>query len=286
MALSIIEPNITVAFEETSDPTPSGGSYSDDGTFTDTKIFKCAWDDRFALALQLLGGVSAGGATGVFTLPAAHPDYPLARVRSIGAMKPFGRPSGSNGYVTWTECMMSVNYSTGSGEYTTDQEDNTPFLREEFTGSSETISLPGQYFWNAIGGGVQEDPIPQASAPTQTIRGVSWQLTWLKLATLPSGFLSLVGKCNDSGITSRRYGITFAAETLLYGEPVIKTSYNPDGTYALTATLSLKYRPTGWNNFFGKPGDAATANPIYAQGSATPLKPVTPASFSPLYNLA
>lgn len=287
MALSVLPANVTVQFEEVSHPSiPSGGTFQNDGKYTDTRYFKCAWSERNELALQLLGGVSSSNGASLFTLPAPHPDISWARVVSVGPMKPFGKPSSEGPYVKWPEAILTVNYSSGDGELTEDQEGNTPYLREEFTGSSETISLPGQYFWNAIDGGVQENPLPQAAAPARTIRGVAWQLTWLRLATLPSAFLDLVGTCNDAMISSRRFGISFAAETLLYGEPQIGATYNYDGSYALTATLSLKYRKTGWNKFFGKPGDEATANPIYAQGGNTPLKPIELASFSPLYNIS
>lgn len=280
MAVNVLPANITVPFEEVSDPPPSGGQFDREGRFTDTKILKCAWNRRIEFARQLVGGGTASG----FRLPAQHPDVPSAFARDV-SFQAFGKPSASGSYVTWPYSLCRVQYSSGE-DFTDDTEDGTPFLREEFSGFSEAINVPGRYFWNAIAGGVQEDPLPQTVAPIKTVRGATWKLTWLNLSSMPTTFLSLVGKTNSGALTSRRYGTTFAAETLLYGEPQITGTFNTDGSYQIQATLTFQYKPTGWNKFFGKPGDEATPNFIYPQGSATPFKPVELDDFSSLYNLA
>ncbi len=276
---------MVVALDEMSDPAPQGFVFDDEGRFTEVKAYKCRWEDRFSMVSQLKGGPVrlSNGSTG-FRLPHRHPDFPSAYVRSTSC-KPFGKPSPvAGGFIEYPHAIVYATYRT-SDEFGDDQDESTPFLRERIRGYAETINLPGQFFWNAIAAGVQENPLPQAVAPARRIPGATWQIKWLSLTSLPLAFLNLIGKCNDAQITSRRYGVSFDAETLLYGEPEIEATFNTDGSYALSAALSLNYKPTGWNLFFGKPGDEANANPIYAQGSATAFKPVTPGDFSPLYNL-
>src|SRR3954452_3663320 len=59
--------------------------------------FRCAWDDRFKLVADLIGGSVVvkpqGGLAAILrTFPFAYPPSPNLYCRSIESIKPFGKP--------------------------------------------------------------------------------------------------------------------------------------------------------------------------------------------------
>lgn len=100
-----------------------------------------------------------------------------------------------------------------------------------------------------------------------------------RMATMPAGILSNIGKVNLASYTSPINGFFFGAETLLYDAPQPESTQGSDGSKAYNVTQSLVYNPNGWNKYFD-PDTATWGYYYHVSGGGAPYKSYVPADFS------
>ena len=117
-------------------------------------------------------------------------------------------------------------------------------------------------------------------APTQVVPLWDYRYTRFDVRSIPTAAVSLIGKVNSAAVTSKRYSITFAVETLLFNGSTISTDFLRDGTEVIDITYNIVYRPGTWNKFYREKFEEP--QPIYVKDGGL-FKPYVPASFTGLW---
>jgi hypothetical protein len=153
---------------------------------------------------------------------------------------------------------LTVTY--GLPEY--DLGGQSAYMTETINGSAEFLTLPAENFsWDAE----QNEPLEVEEAPGYIRKMISWSITYHKVPYIPPTIWSFVGKVNSKSHSSPKYSIGFAEEELLYGAPSIDVENFPDGSRSMDVSLSLTWKPGGWNKL-KRPG-VDLVQPIYYGGS-------------------
>ena len=269
--MPIQQPAINVPFTELSgSPTEE---FTDDG-FSATRRLKCAWDDRFRLARQLLGGVNAHG---VLRFGQPYLGDSAARVSGV-RIRPFAASAidaseGDDQRGAYAEAELTVQYTTpsaGAGQ------DTDKLIEEHVTISKEFLTVPGEELFqqpaNGNGNG-QGEPIGEP--PGILIPMMAWSYTRRQLLSVPQAAATLIGHVNSATMTSPSLGLSFQPETLLYENISLRRTAGIDETPTWDVTWTLVHRPRGWNIFLLSD---LTWGHVYQEGSSTPWKPYEPAN--------
>jgi hypothetical protein len=232
------------------------GSKSEDGDglgFSASVTLRCAWNDRFALAEDLIENNRW------------WPDRSQATARKVGIKPVSGDYTASGQSCEYIYADLTVQYNTNA-----DQD----IITESIEPTAEFRTLDHRLFrWGSGSGAL----LNENQAPGQLIRGFS--LTrGIKMTLVPVSILSKPGTVNSTAYTSALLGLTFAAETLLFGVQPITRSIKLSGATAFSVSLKFTYKDSGWNKFWNE--SAGAYQNIYIAGSGTPYKPYTPSSFS------
>jgi len=96
-------------------------------------------------------------------------------------------------------------------------------------------------------------------------------------AAIPASVLTLPGTCNLNPYTSSLTGLTFGAETLLFGIEPIERVWRLTGLAAFTITINMSFKTSGWNKFWNQ--KTRLYESIY-EYNGLEYKPYTPTNFS------
>jgi hypothetical protein len=92
--------------------------------------------------------------------------------------------------------------------------------------------------------------LTEREAPGLLITQALWSVTRRWLPGVPPEYLTSLGTVNPADLSSPRYGVTFAAGTLLYQAPVIRGYADRSGNALYDVTARCVYRPSGWNKYW------------------------------------
>ncbi len=203
---------------------------------------QCDWTDRITLAKELAGFVVGG----VLHRPHEYDagEEPLYRVyaKTVDIDPIIGLDSGGE----YTKAQLTVTYGTLS--YDVDapgEQGSTLYVTENLEPASEFITLPNNgLFW-----GTDHKQLESGESPAKIIRMVDWVYTIHHLGFIPAWIWTHPGTVNNAAITSWELGKSFAAETLLCGNPSLSREITSEGATAWTITIRMTYRAETWNKF-------------------------------------
>ena len=274
-----LEGIITVDHEEL-DGSPTE-SYDDQG-FKAVRVLQCAWADRLTLAEELRGGNRYVGDQYVYTRPQRYPHYEQATVADV-SIAPFGatQAGADTTQASYPYARLTVTYRVPDYGSNPAEEIEETLVTESLEPAAEFLTLPHEgYFWKD---GADWVPLTETEAPQKLLRMLEWVYTRHQQTHLPSAVLDLVGKVNDSTVTSTTLGLSFPAGTLLYNPPQLEREITTTGAKAWRVTYRFTYRPSGWNKFprRKKDGKDTSFETIYkSQDAGDPLVVYESGSFS------
>lgn len=244
---------------------------------TCTVQLTCPWADRYTVYGNILNN----------TL-----DWPYRPTDGVfatgGNIQPLpgekGVSDGGSGLVYGT-ALLTINFTFGTDNSGGSNGDIAHFS-EEMQPAAEMLTVPfqGLSWGNTVGLGddprypgqrssYPQYPITQAEAPGKITASMDWCLTYYGITTLSgiaAAAFNLAGYLNSSSVTSARYGMTFAAKTLICWPPTISSSYKIGTIEKFDVKMRFGWRPQTWNKFWwaGKPGGPAWS-PMYTWDGAT-----------------
>lgn len=263
-------PPITVTFKEMAGSPKE--SFDDDG-FKAVMTLMCAWPDRIDLAKQLAGSATLypNGRT-VRTDPYEYP-YGTGGQPAPGSGIPLGTPpvvhgvevepleggnqaalTTDNRFGTYAQAVVRATFKVPTWKKLQAPASLNPggpatyeYVSESLEPSAEFITMPGRKLWWDQ---AKTKPVSDDEAPGLLVKMQEWTRTRHRVIRPHSSITDLMGCCNDAPITSEKYGLTFAAETLLYTQPNFVEVVMPDGTKCQDLVMRFMYRPAGWNRFW------------------------------------
>lgn len=286
MSVTVISPDTAtmVAHEELA---PSPSERADQDGFVATRRLKCAWADRLALMVQLLGyapinQVDGNGAgTLVVYLPHAYPHGFSAAVAKAVAIEPEGKSAASaasNRVISWptpSYAILTVEYRTPKpGDPQQQQGDpSTVTITDSLDPTVEYVTASNMKLAWSVGG----SPIEQAEVPSFPVRMYEVIRRISNVTSVPASWCENAGKCNLAAFTlTSPISLACAAETLLYHGATPVRTWSPNGDQKIEVQMRMSYKSTGWNKFWRS--GYSTPQTIY-QADGSQFKPVTPISF-------
>jgi hypothetical protein len=203
--------------------------------WTAQATLQCAWADRHALVFDILSNQRVWPY-------GSHSLKPRAHQCSIGVLPSSGSQDGQ-GY-SYSDALVTVHYAVppdGGGDQ--------PLISEEIEPATEFITLDHKAFlWTDSDG----DPLLEDESPGKLVRTVRFRRTYFQVPPgLHVDFINLPGSCNNDSVSSSSFGMAFAAQTLVFEDPIVSRTIKTDGSgYALTVATSFLYKNTGWNKFW------------------------------------
>lgn len=279
MAIKTVEAELTIAHPELA-PGPSE-SY-DEESFSATRSFKIAWDDRHDFARQLRGWIEGDWPNFIIHLPHRYPDIQGAFVRSI-TMKGIGKSSAHSGdteRISYTAgyAEVTAQYSTQGQGQGGGGDSPIAIVTESLEPSAEFIVVSGTALSFVARPGEPDSLPAEDNEVTILARSIDWVYTIHQITTMPTAFLSLVGFVNEFSVTSHSLNKTFFAETLLYQGATPRRIITTEGTEAWEVTLRFTAKRFSWNKWW-KPGSGPDDEPQQVYTSAGPYKPFPRADF-------
>lgn len=191
---------------------------------------RCAYSDRHALVDDILTNLRAHPKASDLIYP------PRAVNATIVSVK--GNYASVGQTMLPEEALVTVNYSTRAPE----------LISEELEPTAEFLKQDHRNFKWADNG----DPLLENEAPGRLVRGMNLTRTLFKVTPpLPITLLTLPGCCNAGAYASNLLGLTFASETLLFGQPKLSRSIKMNGTgYEFKLAMRFTYKAQGWNMFW------------------------------------
>lgn len=281
MDLSFIPGKIVAPFEEVLDGSPfvRRGQHGQEAV----RHLRCNWNVAYDLMFEILGGTGYNISSNTLTLHGPH-SLPMPYLWPFVAVEcsfkghapkdppdinPYGEPTTGN--ATYHQAEIEVVYRPTP--ISRDELDAVALVVEEdMDFSAEFVTLPQQkLFWDAA------STMAMGSGESKAVieTGAEWRYTYKSFPGVPVIFMNLMGKTNTSSVSSYKYSLVFAAETLLYLCPEVEPFTDGLGRQMNRITLRMSYKPTGWNKAW-RAGNAVP-QPIYAGGSL--YKPYAPADF-------
>jgi len=180
-------------------------------------------------------------------------------------IEPFGQSSAA------AATQIAYDYAILTVTYEESPSTTRDFIRlivdEEIQPATEFLTVPNRRLYWDNG---QADQLETDEAPGVLISSYSWTVTIKRLPRLPNKatLFDLVGRSNAAGMYSVLQDVvqTYAAETVLYGAPSIRSYRDYLGRTIYDLTLNFMVRPGGWNKFY-KAGTLTPAR-IYDDGGA------------------
>jgi hypothetical protein len=226
-------------------------------------VWKVPFASRWQFIRELKGGVTvAGGDNTIFTQPHPYPYNPLmycstARITPYNADQTPDTNVGGLAVCQYAFALVTAHYITypgGSGP----NKDTQVLFNETYNPSAEFITLPAEgLYWNDAND-VTPTPIAPSSAPAYLLRKSEYVYTRNKAPlVIPAIVFDYQNCVNTNAITSRTFGRTFAAETLLYEGPSLSEDRMADGTSALRVSMKFAWQSVLWNTY-PRPGFKGT----------------------------
>lgn len=230
---------------------------------------RCAWADRYTLAVDLINRLYPGGGG---RLGASVSIAPVAN----------GAYTVTNGEMIYEQADVTVSYDVADAgsleEGTHPGTGGTVLYRESLEWTLEFTKLDHNDFtWTDANGRV----LTAAEAPYRSDMGLALKRTVYGLAALSADLLTIPGKVNNAAYASVSLGLTFPTGTLLFGKPVAERTVNTNGDKRWNLTTSMAYKEKTWNKFWrtDKAGDDKY-DEIYGKTAATVYKNFPSASFA------
>ena len=213
-----------------------------------TRLLKCKFSDRFALAAGLLGTVNWSSGAISMMLPEQYPYSQAPLFAKEIRCRPYGDPNYAaaiGGKLGWEFALLEVTYLPPAGYNSAGV-----LWREEFNPTSEFITAEGgQLYWDS---GKTEE-VEGAARPGVTIRKAEWIINWQKVPTnwydFAPGIQDYLGSINSAAVFSDSFGVEFGVGTLLYNGPHFEKDRFSDGSAAVQISLHFQYQSQGWNLF-------------------------------------
>lgn len=148
-----------------------------------------------------------------------------------------------------TKAVLDVTY----GNLSYDQPDTgTVYYTESLEPASEFLTLSVKndadeaiLFWD----NAQAEPLSDAEKPSKVIRMVDWVYTLHHLSYIPAFVFTHPGTINNASVYSRSLNATFAAGTLLCGNPTMSREISSEGITTWTITVRMTYKKETWQYF-------------------------------------
>lgn len=227
------------------------------GTLTATRIFHCAWLDRYLVRNHL------------FSYQGRSYEYDTSIWATTCEISPYsGLPpiseSAFNKRVTYEEAELRVGYknlagnpkdgTAGAGNIS-----GTDFCEETLSTDLQYLSVSNkQLFWGA------DDPLDDGDTPVKLIPFRNYEITFHNIKNIPASWDSLLGTINTATYTSVFLSRTFAAHTLLFLGYKTSRASTTFGTAGWDATLSVAIHPNDWITYWNV--DTADWANIYTEG--------------------
>lgn len=230
--------------------------YSIEGGIQASVRLEVSGANRISLINDLLANQRAWPALSAMTQP--------PRAYAASAV-PFSTDQVVDGQVyTWDVYQVDVKYST---------DPTRTIVSESIEPSAEFVRLDHRFFRWASGA-----PLTDQEAPGLLKPGLILSKTYYQQTLVPNEVLTGAGKVHNASYTSS-FGLTFAAESLLYlPNPVTKT-VTTAGSDGYTYTNKFSWNPYGWNKFY-RPATNSWENIYDLLGNV--VKPYAPANLSAL----
>lgn len=208
---------------------------------------RCAWNDAIDLVSDLLDNR--------LTDP-LHPGLfaTTASVKAFGDESTSGYTGVGQGIIP-NEAAVTVTYQNLSDEERAGNpsgDPNADWYTENIEPTMEFMTVNHLVFqWGNATDPSSQDLLKSEEAPGRIMMGCKLVRNWRKLASLPVGTFSLIGKVNSLAYTSTYLdGEVFAPETLLYQPPVSTRSVNRSGASTWDLKLMFHYKEQTWNKFW------------------------------------
>lgn len=216
--------------------------------FQATVTLRCAWTDRYALILDLLGTPRAWPKVTTGLTP-----YAINAVARPDLMTDVGTNTAQQcGY---KDALVDVTYNTQIIDV----------AAESIEPTMEAVPLDYKLFcWST---GASRTLLTEGEAPPFIQRSLNLVRTRFKLAAIPTDVLAAVGCVNNAAYTSSLLGLTFAAETLLFLPAPLNRSWTNFTASGFTCTLKFGYKPYGWNTYWR--AETAAYEHIHFAGSSS-----------------
>ena len=225
-------------------------SFRAEGGVSAERIFEVDWADRLDFADELRGVVGRV----IRTRPATFPG--LAWLSCVDVtVEGSSRVLGTSDVIAYDKAKVTARYEPS--EF--DENDDRLLVTESLEPSVEFLTVPTEaLFWD----NAQEEPIAPEEAPGKLMLSVDWIYTIHEILALPAATLTLLGHVNQAAMRSPTIGLTFAAETLLFGIRPLVREITTEGVGAWTVTYVFSFNPTGWNRYYRPDKEDADGTPV------------------------
>lgn len=251
-----------------------------DGSNTATEVFKCAWNDRRALADEILGWSEAivtpwcfNDERGLYArevqiCPLGSND--VIAGTDAGLREGEAGPNATLQYNQYAFAMLTVNYATSSGGGSDQNNNEQTILEESLDPSSQAIMLPNQkLWWDAA----MTKPLNQESSPGKIISQLDWTINLSGCVSVPAACWSMMDHVNSAEVTSRTLGLTFGVGCCRYGGGRPSRIVTTAGAKRWTVAHKFSIKQYSWNKFFNNTAPD-TPVPIYKDdGSVASIYP-------------
>jgi hypothetical protein len=149
--------------------------------------------------------------------------------------------------IVYDEYLLTVQYTTRQAQTGQQTDTDGNVFSEELQPMTQHLTLDHKKFeWSDL------EPLLPGEAPTRIVRSFNLVRTLYNVRPpLPLALLDAPGCVNDAPFTSPTLGLTFPAETLLFGDPGISRQYNSlSGFSGIVLKLSYAYMKNGWNKYW------------------------------------
>ncbi len=232
-------------------------------TYTATRTFKVAWDDRTEFMNDALEANNGFGHS--------YPDNEFAKAITCQA-NPIGVELGtSDPNATYNHAVIVVNYAIPTSDASRPESPNSSVaISESFEPWVENLELGHEgYRWGG-GSGV---PLTAAQAIVKPVYGVDYVFTRHRLLQMPTRPFRSIGRVNQSSMVTFFSGIPFSAEQILFKGFTVQNTVRLGVGNTYRATYRFGAREHGWNRFWlpntGAPNGGSWEF-IYVAESSTP----------------
>jgi len=203
-----------------------------------TDGFICSWSDRITLAKQLLGFRRGSN----LYLPHQY-DFGEDPIDNVYCKAVRTSPLGRDD-LTGKPKKSFIEASYNNIKYDAPEGDSTTYVSESLEPASEFLTLnPEKLYWS------DGTSLDINEAPTRIVRMVDWVYTLHFMPYVPFWVWTHPGTVNNTAVYSKGLNVTFAAGTLLCGNPSLSRSITNEGATAWTITVRFTYRAVGWNRY-------------------------------------
>jgi hypothetical protein len=199
---------------------------------------RCAWEDRIALAMDLVDNARLWPHTSIDLTPYAMKASIVGEKTRFTTVGQLCIP---------TQALLAVEYGFLDPNNDSSVEDS---VTETLEPTIEFLQLDYKKFrWAPVDGG-PSFALLENEAPGIQLRMVNIVRTYNKISSIPAAVWSAIGGVNNATYFSAQLGQSFPAETLLYQPPTATRTFRSDGSSSWNLTLKFTYKPQGWNNFW------------------------------------